>query len=42
MQDATAAIGDFRDELRQVLGSEDEEYQSIRWPYAVAPDENIF
>lgn len=42
MQDAAVTIGDFRDELRQVLGADHDEYQSIRWPYSVAPDESLF
>ncbi len=42
MGGAAQVIGDFRELLRDELGAEDDEYQSIRWPYGVSPDEATF
>jgi chromosome segregation ATPase len=39
MGGAAQVIGDFRELLRDELGIEDEEYQSIRWPYNISPDD---
>ncbi len=37
----SATIGDFRVAMRRVLGKKSAEYQSIRWPMTVAPDEPV-
>ncbi|MFB6373057.1 MAG: hypothetical protein ABEN55_08070 [Bradymonadaceae bacterium] len=42
MGGAAQVIGDFRELLRDELGEDDEEYQSIRWPFGISPDEATF
>lgn len=39
MGGAAQVIADFRELLRDELGTDDPEYQSLRWPYALSPDE---
>jgi chromosome segregation ATPase len=39
---AIQVVVDFRELLRDQLGEEHEDYQSIRWPYALSPDDNFF
>lgn len=38
---AVEAVRDFREVMRDELGVDHEEYQSVRWPYAVSPDEGV-
>lgn len=38
---AVEAVRDFRELVRDELGSDHPEYESIRWPYAVSPDDGI-
>ena len=38
---AVEAVRDFRELLRDELGKDDADYQSIRWPYAISPDEGV-
>ena len=38
---AKEAIANFRKTLRRDLGRRDEDYQSIRWPLQVAPDQRV-
>lgn len=42
MGGAAQVIGDFRELLRDELGVDDSEYQQIRWPYGISPDEKTF
>jgi len=42
MGGAAQVIGDFRELLRDELGEDDPEYQSIRWPFGISPDEATF
>lgn len=42
MGHAAQVIGDFRELLRDELGEDDEEYQSLRWPFGISPDEATF
>lgn len=39
---AKEAVDDFRNALRDELGENHPEYQSIRWPYALSPDDGFF
>ncbi len=36
-----STIADFRDSMRRHLGKKHEDYQSIRWPMTVSPDEPV-
>ena len=36
-----ATLGDFRVAMRRALGKRSDDYQSIRWPMSVAPDEPV-
>jgi ribosomal protein S10 len=38
---AVEAVRDFREVMRETLGVDHEDYQSIRWPYAVSPDDAV-
>lgn len=38
---AINVLADFRDLLREQLGEEHPEYEGIRWPYGVAPDQAV-
>lgn len=42
MGGAAQVIGDFRELLRDELGEDDPDYQSIRWPFGISPDEATF
>lgn len=39
MGGAAQVVADFRELLRDELGVDDPEYQSLRWPYALSPDQ---
>lgn len=36
-----ALIGEMRTAMRRGLGKKNERYQSIRWPYSIASDDNV-
>ena len=38
---AVEAVRDFREVMRETLGVDNDDYQSIRWPYAVSPDDAV-
>ena len=42
MGGAAQVVRDFRELLRDQLGEDDEDYESIRWPYGISPDEATF
>jgi chromosome segregation ATPase len=42
MGTAKEAVAEFRNTLRDELGTDHPEYQSIRWPYELSPDEGFF
>lgn len=41
MNELGSTIGDFRIALRRGIGKRDPAYQKIRWPFAIASDENV-
>lgn len=41
LHEVMSLIYDMRVGMRRILGKRDETYQSIRWPYAIASDENV-